>query len=130
IGAVAIASILPVRHSLTEASIAAIDARPDAADTAPNLTGSLGLLTSRMTGASKPLTLVSATAFKTISGPIPEGSPIVIPTRGLSGLPSARVTGIHRREVRRTARRVRRQRSTLRTQFRRRPLQRHRERRR
>src|SRR5438093_8029088 len=46
-----------------------------------------------MTGKQVWRTPASATAFKIISGPMPAGSPIVIPIRGLSGLPGARVTG-------------------------------------
>src|SRR5712692_1763057 len=44
-----------------------------------------------MTGEQAVRTSTSATAFRTISGPMPAGSPIVIPTRGLSRL-DARVT--------------------------------------
>ena len=132
-GAVVIESRLPARQSLTQASIAAMAARPDAADKAPHSTLSFRLSVSRITGLSKlsgpewsslyvgkaafrpsafaclrssaaaPMitgeqtarTSPSATALSTISGPMPAGSPIVIPTRGLSGLLGARVTRVH-----------------------------------
>jgi len=49
----------------------------------------------KRTGRHSARTASSATAFRTISGPIPAGSPVVIPTRGLSGLMGARVTRFH-----------------------------------
>lgn len=48
-----------------------------------------------ITGKQVEQTELSATAFSTISGPMPAGSPSVIPTRGLSGLPGTRVTKVH-----------------------------------
>jgi hypothetical protein len=58
------------------------------------LTSDLGCSAPMRTGEQAAQTSGSATALSTISGPMPAGSPIVIPIRGLSGLLGARVTRI------------------------------------
>ena len=81
IGAVAIASILPARASSTARTMASYAARPAAAVTRPRSNGS-DVTGPYTTGSQMLSTPASPAAFAVISGPMPAGSPAVIPIRG------------------------------------------------